>query len=88
MPLNQDYITHRASVIVGELQAILAQLWLRTERKEGVTLYRCGVPHPQPNGVMRIAGHDIRRQVDYAREALNDLLSVWWLGPDSHPRGH
>lgn len=34
--------------------------------------------------VMRLAGDDISRKVDYARQVLKDLPSVWWVGPDSH----
>ncbi|MGV1947531.1 MULTISPECIES: GNAT family N-acetyltransferase [unclassified Agrobacterium] len=85
MPFDKTDITPT------ELQSALAncrQYWLNygyeRNEDEGVTLYRSGVPHPQLNGVIRVAGDDISRKVDYARQVLKDLPSVWWLGPDSH----
>lgn len=50
-----------------------------------LALYRSGVANPQMNGVMRAIDTNVQHTIERAKNALDGVPWLWWVGPDSSP---
>ena len=50
-----------------------------------LSLYRSDVAHPLLNGVLRLRNAGLEGAIAEARERLDGVPWLWWVGPDSDP---
>ena len=48
-------------------------------------IYRSGIPHATLNGVVRVTGRPLSEAYAEARDRLDGVPRVWWVGEDSDP---
>ncbi|WP_127502145.1 GNAT family N-acetyltransferase [Actinoplanes solisilvae] len=48
-------------------------------------IYRSGIPHATLNGVVRVTGRPLAEAYEEARDRLDGVPRVWWVGEDSEP---
>lgn len=58
--------------------------WDESDRPDGdLTLYRSDVAHPLLNGVLGLRGGGLDGALAEAKERLDGVPWLWWVGPDS-----